>query len=804
MIAIFVSLGITFNIACAATTAQIKEAETYVAAGQSQRDIGQFSKAERSYRKALALDPLNTGAITGLIALYRQQGMASKVQLTIAQLTPSQRTALGHSLKRIEVEMLQEQSDLRLARGETDNAIKYLEQAVEVDVDDLSPRIKLATLYAERNQTGKGRMLLEDFLGRHPDDNHARYISADYLADHGESIDALKLLNGIDPVSRTPEMIALHKRLALLTLGPEARALIDAGKTKEAMRLVSEAEAFSSGNDEQLLQVACVWAEIGELSRGRKLYDHIQSRHSPALEYNGTTNEVRSGHIKIVSASDGRDQAMQQLDSWAALPTAKDIPVGRHLASMYADLGNYSSARKQVDTILVTYPQETYVLNDGWKIAQRSGQLDDEIDYLKKLVIAEPSNPAESSNAIAYENVGIDEFGSEKRINRDWKEKKLAALIDRRSRWLSSSVDFRSRTGTAGVSKYQSVEIPLEYKTPWHHGDEVFFRIDMIKLNAGVVDPTNTDFGSMEFCQPPSPVCTQTLLKQSAQGVSFTAGYQRGDFLADIGTTPQNFPVSNVVGGIQNKGDLGVFGYSLEASRRPVTATLLSYAGTRDPNTGIVWGGVVATGGSFGLSLDSGEAFGFWSSLGLHNLTGRNVLTNRRLQFMAGEQWRIINETNRRFVIGLTGMYWDFSENAGEYSFGHGGYYSPHNYRSLSFPVTYTARSPRFSYMLRASVSASRSQTRAAPFFPTDSALQAASGSTYSASSGNGRGYSLNAAIEHQVTQQLFLGGLLTIERSDYYAPNQALIYLRYSIDHSGAQPVFMPPEPVLPSSQFY
>lgn len=819
LMAILIAMNFAMTI-CSAATQSIKGGvETLIESAKSQQDRGQYKIAESNYRKALSIDPLQTNAITGLIELYRQQGMAAKVQLTIAQLTPAQRDALGTSLKHIEVTMLQDQSDIRLAKGQTDQAIKYLEQAVQVDSDDPALHFKLANLYASRIELSKGRLLLEDFQSRHPDDPEAQYMLAQYLSDRGDTRNALKHLNQIDPVKLTTGMISMQQRLTFEILAPEIESRIKAGKRQEAIELLSEAETFTTASDEQLMIVAFGWAEIGEVAQGRNLYDKVQNARAEPLTFNGLNTNSRNGLIRILIASGNRDQALQQMDAWAALPSANDIQTGSKLANTYADLGEYPRAKTRIDAVLAAHPETTYVLYDAWKIAQRTGHTDDEIDYLKKLVIAEPSQrqvdskySAEPANKpdtsfLTYENIGTGIYGSESRIQRDWKENRLARLIDRRSRWLSSALDVRNRTGTAGLSEFHSVEIPIEYKTTWHIDDEVYFRADLVKLNTGNVVSTSNDFGSMLLCPA---ACGSAPLNQEARGVSVLVGYQHNEISMDIGSTPQAFPVSNIVGGIQHKGDLGEFGYSLETSRRPITASLLSFAGTKDPNTGKVWGGVVATGGRLGLSLDAGGTFGFWSSIGLHSLTGRNVLTNQRLQFMAGEQWRVINEGNRRLVIGLTGMYWDFSENAGEYSFGHGGYYSPHNYRSLALPISYMARSPRFSYLLRAAISASRSQTRAGLFYPTDPALQSqavALGSvdpTYAAGTSGGRGYSLRAAWEYQATPQLFIGGLFAMDRSDFYAPNQALLYLRYSIDHPGAQPVFLPPEPVEPSSQFY
>lgn len=915
--------AISTHASCSEQVVQPKEPSAITALAREQAERGQFNEAESSYRKALSIDPLNTNAISGLIDLYRQQGMLAKVQLTIAQLTPAQRNALGASLKRIESTMLQDQAEQRLAKGQEDQAIKYLEQAVQVDADDPWLHFKLAKQYAHRGSVAMGRTLLDDFVARHPDDPDGLYALAQYQSDRGDAGSALKTLKRIAVAKRSRDMILLQQRLTMKNLADDTKSLMQSGKKDEAIKMLTEAEANSSDNEELMLAAALGWAEVGDATHGRMLFNKARAIHTPPsvtwhlryanflamtgseqelqdelkaiaeipnlspaekasfeelqesaavrmadkqtsagntflahqtlapylkqkpdqvrllladarayradrewqasvdtytriLKSDKLNKEARSGLIGALSASGEREMALRQLDEWAADSTANDVYIGLPLSGMFFDLGEYDRAKKMVDGLLVAHPEATYVLYDAWKMAQREGRVDDEIDYLKKLVVAYPSRQ-ESSTSLrdasspqkdakqppspAYEYIGIDEFGSTNKIQRDWKEKKLAALIDRRSDWLSGAIDMRSRSGTSGLSEFHSLEIPLEYKTPWHMNDEVFFRTELIKLSAGDVDPTNGSFGSVQLCQPN---CTQGLLAQAEQGVSFTAGYQRGDLSADIGFTPRNFPVSNAVGAIRQKGDLGDFGYSLEASRRPVAATLLSFSGTRDPYTGEVWGGVVATGARLGLSLDKGETFGFWSSFDWHSLTGRNVQSNRRIQVMAGEQWRITNEENRKFVVGLTGMYWHFAEDAGEYTFGHGGYYSPHNYRSLSLPVTYTARLPRFSYMLRGSISKSTAQMQDAQYYPTDGSRQSAAGNLmYTGGLSTGTGHSLMAAWEYQVEPKLFAGGLLSMDRSYYYAPNRALVYLRYSLDHPGAQPVFMPPEPMEPSSQF-
>jgi hypothetical protein len=171
---------------------------------------------------------------------------------------------------------------------------------------------------------------------------------------------------------------------------------------------------------------------------------------------------------------------------------------------------------------------------------------------------------------------------------------------------------------------------------------------------------------------------------------------------------------------------------------------------------------------------------------------------------MVGLNWRIINETDRQLSSGLSGMLWGFKQNAGEFTYGQGGYYSPQSYRSVTLPLNYAQRFARFSYMIGGSVSSNWSRTDAAPYFPTNSAYQAAAGNPYySASSGPGSAYSALAEWEYQVTPSLFVGNRLKLERSPYYAPNSFVLYVRIALDGTAPQPVALRAQPVIPTSRF-
>lgn len=752
----------------------------------------------------LTRHPDDPDALFALAQYQSNQGRADLALATLSRISRAQRNA---RIAHLWGDNLGQLAKTYTQTGRSDDARRALREA-ESRAGDEDSSLAIALAWAGIGENKEAQRIFDRLKSaRTPPSTQWRLRHAEFLAmtDAPElrtELDVLAAMNSLTP-AETQELQDLQESLAIRTANDQLRA----GKPALARETIAPLLLNTPNRITLLLIEAGAYRDEGQWALALGKYNRV-------LELEPDEPDARRGLIETLLVSGDRTAALAQLDKWSPAEATGNVSGRLQLADWYLALDEPSQAEEQLEAVLAQHPGNADALNQAWQIAQQNNRLDDQIVYLKKALAAEqlellPQQATAQNTALAWEQVGHSPLGAPEKIQRNWKEKKLAALIDRRTDWLSSAIDMRSRSGTPGLSQYRSTEIPVEYRTPWRQHDEVFFRADLVRLEAGSVDPTSSDFGAMLVCQP---LCAPNLLAQSAQGAGFTAGYHSDTLRADIGITPTGFPVSNIVGSVRVDGDFGQLSYSLEASRRPVTGSLLSFAGARDPHTGQVWGGVVATGGRLGLSLDKGERFGFWSSLGLHRLTGRNVLDNNRLQLMAGGQQRIINEENRLFSVGLTGMYWRHSENAGEYTFGHGGYYSPQDYRSLSVPLTYGERYPRFSWVLRAAVSVSQSKTQSAPYFPTDAQLQAQAVAltpvnfitpVYDGGSGSGTGYSLRAAWEYQVTQQLFVGGQFSLERSEDYAPNRALFYLRYALDQPAAQPVYFQPVPVEPSSQF-
>jgi hypothetical protein len=354
---------------------------------------------------------------------------------------------------------------------------------------------------------------------------------------------------------------------------------------------------------------------------------------------------------------------------------------------------------------------------------------------------------------------------------------------------------WRQDDGTPGTSELSTQSTLLHVDTPWQDGT-AFARVERIGMDAGSFEQNDQgrytpDFGSCQFVGQTAdgkslPACTGG--SQTADGSVLALGWQGSRWAFDLGTT-QGYSINNWLGGATLNGDLGQVGWSLTASRRPMSNSLLSFAGARDRPTGVRWGGVTANGGTLGLSWDQGGDNGVWASLGHHWLYGENVAENQRTRAMAGYYHRVVERADERMRVGLTLMHWRHDKDLGGYSLGQGGYYSPQRYTSVGVPVSYAWRNYDWSLLLEGSVSWSQAHSGSSRLYPdahinhkvlaqydVDSNIDAMS----EASDSSGLGYRLRGLFERRLSDRWVLGGGFDWQHSDDYAPSHGMVYLRY------------------------
>lgn len=358
----------------------------------------------------------------------------------------------------------------------------------------------------------------------------------------------------------------------------------------------------------------------------------------------------------------------------------------------------------------------------------------------------------------------------------------------------------RARQGEAGTSQLADIEAPVQLKMSVGDGHLL---LGVTPTGASAGSP-GSSYGTLSrFGGGPATALDQPERapgSQSESGVGLSVGYELGGLKVDIGTTPLGFGQADLTGGVRYRmpvnNDLTMV---LDLSRRPVTDSLLSFAGARDARTGDRWGGVSATGGRLDATWDDGE-LGIYGYGALHGLTGTGVRTNTKVELGGGMYWHVQRTSNSDLTAGLSFTGLSYQRNLRYFTTGHGGYFSPQQFLGFGLPVEWAQRNGRLSYQIKGSIGVQYFKEDAAPYFPNSStrqlsAAQAASdalafgevGATaiYPGQSRTGVGYSLGTAMEYQMLPQVFVGGHLALNNARDYREFAGGLYVRYAFQPS-------------------
>jgi len=366
----------------------------------------------------------------------------------------------------------------------------------------------------------------------------------------------------------------------------------------------------------------------------------------------------------------------------------------------------------------------------------------------------------------------------------------LNDLKQERSADVTFGTQIRSRNGNSGTSKLTDIETPLEIRLPAGDGKAVV-QVTPVSLNVGSFTPVNYGANSNAINN------TLSQSQTTASGIGISIGYKTDGVAVDIGTTPIGFTYNNLTGGIKLNGaidDAKTVSYLLDASSRPVTDSLLSFAGMKNNATGTQWGGVMASGGKVGLSKDLG-GYGFYGSAGFYGVNGTNVASNSRSEFGVGGYVEIYKRPDSVLTTGLNLTNLSYQQNLSNFTYGQGGYFSPQQYNALTVPVIWGATSQKISYQLRGALGYQSYSQNSSSYFPTNGALQSAAGNPiYPSQTSSGVAYNLGAGSEYQVAPKLFLGATAQTDNTatGTYRQWGAGAYLRYSFEAISG-PLVMP-----------
>lgn len=270
--------------------------------------------------------------------------------------------------------------------------------------------------------------------------------------------------------------------------------------------------------------------------------------------------------------------------------------------------------------------------------------------------------------------------------------------------------------------------------------------------------------------------------EQSKIGYSGLAQLSTNTFGLAFGTTPQGFAIHNLIGGIRYRPLNGWL--TIEGLRDSVKDSLLSYAGARDPGTGIRWGGVISNTGT--VRVDSApstnvryKTIGEYASGSYSLIQGRHVPDNWSVSGNAGLYWQIV----QGLTLGVNANAMHYDKNLKYFSFGQGGYFSPQEFYLASLPISWYSRHPRFEYQLRFSGGVQYLHEASSVFYPASPGSAAVMQGTYASDNSTAPNYDALVRMGFRVAPHVYFDTFATANNSRNYYTQSAGFNLRFMID---------------------
>lgn len=735
----------------------------------------------------------------------------------LAQVPPSERTDAMQALtQRSSIKSLVAQANA--SRNPAD-AQALLNKAEQTAGDDAELLYAVANAWFLRAQTAQGVAVFNRLAARNP------RLALEAQLDHAQLLnraqDDAGLTERLPGLLQSPGWnIEQETRLVALYASHRERLIEQqrqAGNAGEAVRMARQPlplPATPTTTQRRTQAQARLLMAAGEYADAAQLL-------TPLAKAQPDSQEVRMNLADALSrlgdAGGTTEQALWLQDHLPPADSAQQLALLR----IWQRVGRMEEARTLSARLLQAFPQDSDVLLHAARLERANRNYAQALVFFRSALTLEtrgaaapaaetaPGEPTEAEAPLKLQQSYALSLPVDAAVVAKI-QGEIDAIEARRQVWIEAAHTGLRKNSTDGISSLRGWERPVVAWMPRGYDGHYFLHVDRVKLDAGELPADGsdfTDFGQIAALPPNSPLAYR---RQRGTGTNLGFGFVGDDFQWDIGTTGVGFPVTNLVGGIARTGELGRYRYKLEGFRRPITGSLLSYAGARDPITGQVWGGVVATGASGRLSTDFGP-YSSSVSLNLAALTGKSVETNTRAQLRVAVDRDVWKGDTSVVNLGVTFSAWHYGKDLSEYSFGHGGYYSPRSYASVALPLEWSGRKGALTWLARGAISVSRSSSGDTDYFPQNALLQslararlAESGSVpvYTGSSGSGFGRSFRGVLEYQVTKNLALGAQLELDRSAYYAPTNLMVYGRYHFD-----PVLAPqenrPRPVQPYSSF-
>ncbi len=366
-----------------------------LALARIQADAGELVPAEQTYRTVLSRQPKNDIALEGLVNVLGQRGEVDEALQWLTLLPEATQQRMG-GIGQLRARGARENARKALARGDTATAQRLLEDGLRDAPRDPWLRLDLARLFLDAGAPDDARGLVDGLLRTNPDLPDMQYVAALLAAELQDWPAAMTALSQIPQTERTPEIVALHRRVWVNRHADLARELAAAGQRDEARQLLAQVQPEAGADAALLGTLATAWVDVGDANRGLDLLRQTLSltgnQASPALlmQYAGlllrTEQDVEASGIlrqlRVDSLNATERQAYEDLRKLYTVRQVEALRQRNRLADGYDVLA----------PLLLQYPDDALVLGTLARLYGSAGQDQKALGVYKELLQRTPDD----------------------------------------------------------------------------------------------------------------------------------------------------------------------------------------------------------------------------------------------------------------------------------------------------------------------------------------------------------------------------------------------------------------------------
>jgi len=397
-----------------------KDMESWLTLGRLYRYARNSVDAEKAYTQALALDPNNEDALTGLAIVYSDVGDTKKAIEKLQAVTnkdPNPRTlaALASAYEQLHdnrsaAEVLRKALDLdpensRVKRSlaynllnsgnsaNLDESLKFYKEFADADPHDTDALLRMEEIYREKRDFAKAREILDKAKASDPENLEVRYDEVNLLALEGQTdkaIDALKsVLKDTDRKSYSESEKGIRLNL-LERLGELYRGANQNQAAIDTFRQMADLDPDSGAKAE---------GQIVDTYRAAKDFKNARAEIEAALKKYPDEYDLKRDHAFVLADLGKVDQGVSELR--ALLKDDHDRETQLAIAEVYERAKRYEDIAKPLDAaekLSETKPEKEAVYFARGAMYERLKKYDASEAEFRKVLELDP----DSAGALNY------------------------------------------------------------------------------------------------------------------------------------------------------------------------------------------------------------------------------------------------------------------------------------------------------------------------------------------------------------------------------------------------------------------